>query len=585
MKHDLDAYMSADFPIAFTSSAVATTLYKNVTLAVRAGQPPNTNKGFAVSPKPMAVKTKTCKDPPLVAGFIPLDQATFGRPHSKSLDSLPKNDTSFGSAPLSLTLSEILIDAEAGKYQIQQEGRLLKFHAIQEDKTVYDDHDKEEGKGKVDKRAITFCINLDEGKSPEYTSETASEFKPWNQQAVTSEYLDQFKEYECEQLYPVTYQLPNEKEFKPLDVLTRNGSPITGDADMLWVGGDVAFLKSLQKFDMNKQFHTGKFQDQSDLLTSYIEIKTHLDGKAPSSEAIAKAYDQVVKFSETAGIITPTELLIADCINDDVHSQVTKGYFDFLLQHGPETNNPGEPSDLNANMLHFYKGLSILTENEAELVALTLQEGYLNDYFIPIHPGWDMEKWAPVIAKQVELNQEDLIKPETKQAYINYCTKNHPEEMKKSIGEVTQLPEVQTLLQERRKDIYKSLSLDTRKTLANIATMSDIQFDKLPPFNKKSQVVKNTVTLLQKRKSEIGSTFLAGADTKKVAVVAKVLTEAMQRKAEQRKRDSLSTRMSVIGIPEERADNKRLSSISNEKKQEPTVIQDEKTPSTPTHRR
>ena len=127
---------------------------------------------------------------------------------------------------------------------------------------------------------------------------------------------------------------------------------------------------------------------------------------------------------ERAGVITPYELL-RNMLANYWHNKDNIGYFENPFQHGAENRSPIiDPKikpDAGGPRLHIYQGQFIYTENEDQRVKLFLIDGFLDNNFIHIHPLANMEKWYPVIAKQISLNQGRLILPETMKAYSKYC--------------------------------------------------------------------------------------------------------------------------------------------------------------------
>src|SRR5579864_5182760 len=101
MLYGREALEAAGFPLEianFFCGKIFTYLYHGKPLdmpltTLRSGQKPNIDKGIRVAFKSMDVKTKTCNDDlciPLLSGFIPMNQALFGRQGSKHLpDNIP----------------------------------------------------------------------------------------------------------------------------------------------------------------------------------------------------------------------------------------------------------------------------------------------------------------------------------------------------------------------------------------------------------------------------------------------------------------------------------------------------------------
>lgn len=152
----------------------------------------------------------------------------------------------------------------------------------------------------------------------------------------------------------------------------------------------------------------------------------------------SKLYDN---FSlERAGCITPFEFLQARLINVEYANpnslygaQTRPGtenpYFDpniqNLIQHGAENRTPYAPVALEGKILHFYKGLIVLTEGEDQLINFMMSGNYLKNNLIDIHYGWQMSKWAPVLEKQAKLNQINLIDPDANPAEKQGAVKSY----------------------------------------------------------------------------------------------------------------------------------------------------------------
>jgi hypothetical protein len=238
------------------------------------------------------------------------------------------------------------------------------------------------------------------------------------------------------------------------DPITKNMHPITGDWDFLVMGhphnlpdyayrvfhtfpkkstspkGEKAAKKTACKniaeldsqtnalFKHLKKIAAGKKEKDRDLLEKYL---------------LSVKYDNIFRKDalNSAGSITPFEFLQALMINHayqqkNIHlygkKDVTKSSFDAniinLVQHGAENRSPYKPSPIDGKMLHFYQGMTILTRNEDELITFYLSGDYLKNTRIDVHPGWNMNKWAPVIEKQKSIGQS--IPAETLKVYENY---------------------------------------------------------------------------------------------------------------------------------------------------------------------
>lgn len=398
MKFGKEAIIAANFPHEFVAVAMLKSHELNISLAIRSGQPPNTCKGFPVSPKPMAIKTKTCsyeQHVRFLAGFIAWNQFIFGQKKS-----CPIPENGFKPVQLYVSLREIIADARNGEY----DGFTLKNNCL-EFKAPFSDTDT--------KKNITFSLDLSKRrKSLELDNKTVKMLTPWVKNPTIekpkcwNDSLGNFDEL-INDLYPISYCLQG-GYFLPVQVAaTLDGKPITGDADILWIGIPVKLADASD----HKQYNVTNSLELKALLFNFLFLCKRI-----KVDELASLLDHIESFAKTAGVITPYELLTEKLINDEFAKSCS--HFFNLLQHGPETNNPGKPSSLDGKILHFYHGLPVLTENEDELIQLVTQKGFLEKYYIRIHPGWNMEKWSPVIKRQIELNQH--VNPDTLVSYRAY---------------------------------------------------------------------------------------------------------------------------------------------------------------------
>jgi len=421
MQFGLKALITAGFPLALCEAInLQIAECDHVSLALLVGQKPNTNKHIPVAPKPSIVKAKTSNHElgiPLVEGYIPWDQERFGRPGSPSLS---ENDDNLAPIQLLVSLYDIILGLREGHYELCSpidDSLTLMFRAP---KAVTQE-----------KRNIVFKIDLSKAISPLPLSEkvvqmllpweekqTLSQPNFWNTQQVNFNGL-------LHQLFSVSYRHANQEEFQPLmlaamkEGVSGNRFPITGDADLLWVATPVKYAKEMN----HKQYQTKIPKERLQLINDYISLYEDILDKKLVQPLSDEMFAKLVRFAERAGIITPYEFLIAMTVNEKFKKIIP--HCQWMLQHGPDTNRPGDPALLDREVLHFYKGLPVLTENEDELVAFVMQSNYLEEHYIRVHPGWRMEKWAPVIEKQLRLNQD--VRPETMESYHQYLRnkKNH----------------------------------------------------------------------------------------------------------------------------------------------------------------
>lgn len=396
MKYGMEAIIAAGFPHEFSSIVMLKAFELKLSIALRVGQRPNSNKGFPVFPKPRGVKTKTCYDDPvkLLGGFIAYDQKNFGRNGSTPIPAAIVKPVQ-----LQVSLNEILRDYEKGEYcNLRLVGNQLQF---------------ESGRDPARSNHIVFSIDLSRGSKPLPLDEhMLSMLTPWEQTYVAAQppfwpaALGDFNK-NVNNLYPVSYQVQNE-QVKPLHVVASlDGKPITGDADILWVGVPAAHAHTEDHHEYNMDDRA----QLSKLLLRYAHIYNKMYGCRPS---LTK---ELLTFAGNAGIITPYEFFLENMVNDDLAKNVT--HLLNLFQHGTDSRFWGKPSPLNARILHFHEGMAVLTENEDELVQFVSKESYLNKYYIRVHPDWDMSKWNKVVEKQLALKQP--IHPKTLENYHAYC--------------------------------------------------------------------------------------------------------------------------------------------------------------------
>jgi hypothetical protein len=416
--------------------------------------------------KPGAVLSKTSNHG-LVKGLIPeIPQLTkidknrkpIGH-HQYDKDKL-KSETQ-STIPLSLSLREIL--ESAGK-----EGDMSIAFDKAKNRLVLQ---YRQGKGPIGFSG-KFYVNLGEGKKikRQYS-------RPWNEpkkdlvkknnflNVKKPDGLDKATFNQCLNLinddFTIHYKSATSEKIKPLRVFsakspdTNEQLPITGDWDFLVLGHPPTGLPDyayevLHTFPRKTNIpieaeiaRTEASDNRKQLEDRTRELFEHLKqtalAKEPGQLDLFDQYLSSVKFDailskkalNSAGSITPFEFLQVLMLNHayqrkNISIYGEKGETDLsfdaniinLIQHGAENRSPYKPSDLDGKMLHFYQGASILTRNENELIKFYLLSDYLKNTRIDVHPGWAMDKWAPVIEKQQQLGQP--IPSETLAVYTAY---------------------------------------------------------------------------------------------------------------------------------------------------------------------
>lgn len=402
------------FPDFFIQAAIEAEKRSHCIVAFRAGQSPNVNKGFEISPKPMSIKTKTSTDSqgyPLLAGFIAVDGKTFGRKGSDTAG----NVVEFNKHKLEAKGEEGR--AEAEKYSAQQ--LQIKLSELERDlaNNKYIELEAPTGYRRFQATQVEHGQFID--PNPQTRNDLIFQIK-----------LSEEEKSDADPLYSVEYRHTEKDAFQPLQVVAYEGHPVTGDADMFSVlpsFQDMSILQEISDNRLHKPFDAAKPSDLIELATMYLIIKNEIDGAIIEQSDLGreKLEDFLAKHPELhkAGIMSPYELYVLMAVNMTVADCFVEKYplgAEKLIRHGAESFNPGKPSDLNASIFHIWQGKTYLTENETDLAAFYLLPGVLEKNFLPIHPGWNMQIWGPVVAKQIELGQTNYISAETLESYRSY---------------------------------------------------------------------------------------------------------------------------------------------------------------------
>jgi len=426
------------FPQAFMEAILVACQETDTSVSLRAGQPPNLGKGYEVSPKPMAIKTKTCTTDQGIRhnrGRVLVDQATFGRGKDNASsdelehlqkklrdDGKPEEAEKIGQRQLRENIREIEEGIRRGEYKVGDP----EFKMI-------------DGK----KHRIIYAVLNDEqqhefGKQPKPEPESESELKSDKLEPYSKEWRNQIAyayEYDPEakldDLVGIKYCLPGEEEFKDQMVITYEGHEVTGDADMFAVALPVEDMDALCRICKDEKGNLGNIHqafDTSDewqlrrLTVLYLLIKQYMEsGKVPdkiSPDVIS--VDDMFKVMnlpavQSAGIITPHALyvmLLGDRQLEATYEEKAPGCAK-MLRHGAENHNPGNLADLSGkvNLIHEFEGQFYISTNER-----ALRDFYLDKYipagkFVHVHPGWSEDVWRPVIEKEIEKHMEHFIDP------------------------------------------------------------------------------------------------------------------------------------------------------------------------------
>lgn len=403
-----EAIEEAGFPEAFSylTSTVVAEMFDCV-VQVRGGTPPaictkaavtaqhETITEFAAKPVLMKTKTSLPDGPQFLRGLIAWDQELLGREGSKPI---PEN--SFKPIQLAVTLREILIGVENNHYEI--------IDIVNDDIIFITPHaDTEE------KRNTRYILNLSNGHKDRrrLNEELRHELQPWETQKepkIPDFWKSTWGNFQesLNNFYPVSYIRPSGRNPQPLEVAADlQNKPITGDIDLF------AITIPFNKINNDDSYHT-LFNSASPEQLEQLYILSFILCSAHQLDDISLSNG---KFLENSGILTPYELTIIKTINYNVNA-ITSSVITDLIQHGPETNNPGQPSSLEDKIFHIFpNGNFLITRTEDELVGLMLR---LKTQYIRINPNWNMEKWAPVIKQQLKYHFP--VSPKTLEKYQAY---------------------------------------------------------------------------------------------------------------------------------------------------------------------
>ena len=444
-------------------------------IGIRAGEPPRIMEG-ASQPKPMDVKIKTTPKKagiPMIKGRIPSQaQPVLGRAHTH-YDVAPALIAKYGESQLTMGLKDLLRGVREGDYAIQRKGSLLIFTATNEDLTALRTEDKV--------NPLHFVIDLTEGQPFEGVDaeEAARHLYPldyakqqqtdgtWGEDLGLGEWDAAWGELteRLSQQFPVSYVQRSWKDilahvlagrtrerrgsatearaaqarqdleqfkhqFEPLWLL--GDPPITGDIDLFTILGTADIWRSpageVVSINPNDPATFASLWYEFQNLETYYRGQTGVAQAAfdtlVNEEAVRKWINEV----RLTGSGTIYEFYMAFRINqylEHAQHECVRKAVSHLVQHGCETNNPGEPSSLDDPLLFYVDGVWVLTTSTEQVALFYLTEGIIPEYFVVAHPKWDMQYFAPVIEKQIACGQRELINLETLASYVQWKDHHH----------------------------------------------------------------------------------------------------------------------------------------------------------------
>lgn len=382
------------------------------TIVIRNGNSPELE--YSVNDKPPQMKDKSIKAKTgavfLFKGYIPMDSSYL---KSTSKDIQPKNMGK--SSQLKVSLNKVM--RTEGEYQ-KMEIKDGKLYLYPNEERIDNKNFKEANRDTV--KNTVFIIDLDKGESPAITPEELEKTTPGNPVINYPEppgwdkaRWGDFSKIQ-HNLYPVAYSkeidkvLDGSQEPEPFKVL--GDPPITGDLDLFWVVSssqsvvNKAIAEQQGNFPLaHEKLNLDKFADKEKFLIEFENIvnATKKDFPGAADNDIEFDFEQLEKI-KIEGIVTPSEAATIYFVNKFFNEAVA-GKIAQMILHGPESNNPGDPSEMG-ELLHILPtGKVVLTSNEEQLVQVVMSKNYLENFPVPIHPKWDMSKWAPVVEKKIEL--------------------------------------------------------------------------------------------------------------------------------------------------------------------------------------
>lgn len=318
--------------------------------------------------KPMSVKTKTGAAF-LFKSLIPLNPDYL---KAKSVEVSQKNIDRYQTSQLKVSLNDILSDQNS--YQIEHKDGKLYLRPI-ESKINNDDF---KNPGNVS--STVFIIDLQSGEKPLLSREEKQQRLPGTQIPQFPKpawWKDEYGDFKEAQhlLRPVEYQNNTMPQAQKFEVL--GNPPMTGDIDSFWIvpaatsfiNNDKSglFESAHEKLDFNDIDDVRKFRKTFNNIVNAMNKEIH--GK----ETQVEFTEEEIQALDIEGYATPFEAATIYMINKLYGEKQ-------MMLHGPESHNPGTPSEIG-EILHILPGGRIyLTRNEDELIKLALTENFLRNY-------------------------------------------------------------------------------------------------------------------------------------------------------------------------------------------------------------
>lgn len=441
-----EARKQSGFPLSFLDAVSQVTEKMGCVASFRAGQPPLANKGYKTQPKPGSIPTKSFNDAqgiPILSGRVPGDPLLY----RKGSKPLPEG------TPLSrsrIALKEIISDPNAnvridGDYIVYKPGMTQDNIDACANPELGDAEFRIKVNGAGTPPDIVYTQEEKIKNQPhlEITDVTKPDFWPddWgNFDAMT----DNLFELEIK---------PKNQDWKPL--MDGGNPPLTGDVDAF------AFMFSKQFREENpeaaEKFNISITNEIIECYTQLVllEEKFHLVPGISQLNFEAKDFEDWVSELKTTlptGIATPAEVYVSMAINYQSTKESTIKHMVEPVLHGPETNNPYNPSPLDGNVLFVQGNKSELTCDPKSLAIkmFTLKTKGLETN---LHEGWPKEFTHTIVPRASISNLTPTASPEPRRKRTPMTSPPKSPDMAKPDKAKPNISDVRSLVKSGKKII------------------------------------------------------------------------------------------------------------------------------------
>ena len=444
------ATIRGGIPIEFIATQTLVFLETGCAGGVRAGVSPIVDQEISTSSKPLPIKTKTFQHL-FIMGTIP--KADLFRRPGDQLPELKDLPEGAGFVPMPVHLSRILHGAEGKNPTYEILGindTYLQFRACKAPTPKFE--------------TVVFSLDLSKQRDKDFLIEKQPQLLPWKNVSMDVAFwrnklgskwdeakLGSFEE-SISGLYVAYMQSPKDSVPQPVEVLAINGHVLTGDIDMCYLAlpstiklqsqtipTPTKFTRIYETYhnDAEQRALIEAFQELYVIHQSNVQKRFLNNPYQVQPEELA----YVTKFVQTAGNITPFELLNALLTNQNYRKQFP--FFDDQIKHGAEQHNWFKPCPLDT-ISHVYiirkptfNGLETISE-EAESVnknfghatVLTFNETEFADVLkkyieagmiVHINPLWPMKIFGALVELQLKSPLlRDHVSERTKASYFDY---------------------------------------------------------------------------------------------------------------------------------------------------------------------